>query len=88
MYISVLVNGGYMADYTVVEAREKFAEIINRANFAKERIYITRHGKRVAAVVSIEDVAVVEPGARDHGDTINIDSGSGVDSGKLPWEEL
>ena len=42
------------------EARAGFAEAVNRACFAGERTIIRRHGKEVAAVVSIEDLRALE----------------------------
>lgn len=42
------------------EVRERFTELMNRAAYAKERIVLTRHGKRLAAVVPIEDLETIE----------------------------
>jgi len=42
------------------QARAAFAEAVNRAHFAGERTIIRRHGKDVAAVVSAEDVKILE----------------------------
>lgn len=37
------------------EARQKFAEVIDRARLMKEPTTITRHGVPVAVVVSVEE---------------------------------
>ncbi len=42
------------------EARATFAEALNRARFAGERTVIRRHGKDIAAVVSIDDFRALE----------------------------
>jgi len=42
------------------QARAAFAEAVNRVNFAGERTIICRHGKAVAAVVSVEDLETIE----------------------------
>jgi prevent-host-death family protein len=42
------------------QARAAFAEALNRANFTGERAVIRRHGKDVAAVVSVEDLKTLE----------------------------
>jgi prevent-host-death family protein len=42
------------------QVRAGFAEAVNRANFAGERTVIQRHGKDVAAVVSVEDLKTLE----------------------------
>ena len=45
---------------TTVEARDNFAELIDRAALSSERIVITRHGEPMAALVSLEDLELVE----------------------------
>lgn len=47
-------------DANVVEARRNFAELINQAAYRKERISITRRGKKVAYIVPVEDVDLIE----------------------------
>jgi prevent-host-death family protein len=42
------------------QVRAGLAEVVNRANFAGERTVIRRHGKDVAAVVSVEDLKTLE----------------------------
>ncbi len=42
------------------EARKDFADAINRVAYAGERIIVHRRGKDVAALVSVEDLAVLE----------------------------
>lgn len=42
------------------KAREKFADILNEVAFKGERILLHRHGKDVAAVISAEDLALLE----------------------------
>lgn len=45
---------------TASQARATFAEALNRAIFGGERTIIRRHGKEVAAVVSLGDLQVLE----------------------------
>ena len=49
-----------MTDFAISTAREQLADLVNRAAYAKERVGLTRHGRRVAAIVSIEDLALLE----------------------------
>jgi prevent-host-death family protein len=42
------------------EAREGFADTINRVAFGKERVVLRRRGKEVAAVVPIDDLRLLE----------------------------
>ncbi len=41
-------------------ARDRFADILNRAAYGKERVVLTRRGRPLVAVVPIEDVARLE----------------------------
>ena len=45
---------------STVKARANLAEVINRAVYGRERIVLTRRGKRIAAVVPFEDVRILE----------------------------
>ncbi len=45
---------------SVTEAREDFAELVNRAAYKEERVIITRRGRAIAAIVPIDDVAYLE----------------------------
>src|SRR5882672_9250954 len=42
------------------EAREKLADILNDVAFRGERVLLERHGKSIAAVVSVEDLELLE----------------------------
>lgn len=39
------------------EAARGFSDLVSRAAYGHERIVLTRHGRPVAAVVSLEDLA-------------------------------
>ena len=45
---------------SVKEARDQFAELLNRAAYGGELVRITRHGKVIAGVVSKEDLQLIE----------------------------
>jgi len=45
---------------TTSTARTEFADILNRAAYAGERVILHRHKKAVAAVVPIEDLELLE----------------------------
>ena len=45
---------------SISEARDGFAELINRAAYARERVRVVRRGRVVAAVVPMEDVELLE----------------------------
>ena len=49
-----------MATISTVKARDEFSTVVNRAAFGKERVILTRRGKKLAAVVPIDDVKLLE----------------------------
>src|SRR5688572_20436459 len=55
----VLYNSS-MSERRISEARESFSTTVNRVAFGGERVVLTRHGKRVAAVVPIGDLDLLE----------------------------
>ena len=44
----------------VSEARETFAELVNRAAYGHERVLVARRGRPIAAIVPIEDDQLLE----------------------------
>jgi prevent-host-death family protein len=44
----------------VTEARKDLAELVNRVAYGGERIPLSRHGKVVAAIVSADDLDLLE----------------------------
>ena len=51
---------GPLPTCTIAQLREQLSDVINRAAFRYERIVITRRGKPIAAIVSIEDASWLE----------------------------
>lgn len=49
-----------MSMISTAEAREHFSELVNRTCYGNERITLTRRGKQIAAIISIEDLALLE----------------------------
>lgn len=49
-----------MTSMTTVEARENFSELINQAAYGKKRIILTRRGKPLVAVISLEELKALE----------------------------
>lgn len=45
---------------TVSQARADLADTVNRVAFTKERVILKRRGKKVAAILPIEDLAALE----------------------------
>ena len=49
-----------MTRTTASKARVKFSELLNRVAKKRERIIVQRRGKEVAALVPVEDLALLE----------------------------
>ncbi len=49
-----------MADVSIADARKNLADLLNRVAYSKERVVLTRHGKEIAAIVSIEELGLVD----------------------------
>lgn len=45
---------------SVAEARDQFADIINRVAYGHERILLARHGKVLVAMIPVEDLEALE----------------------------
>jgi prevent-host-death family protein len=62
-----------MTRLNVSKAREEFPDIVNRAAYGSERTIVSRRGKDVAAVISIEDLHLLERLAQKEMDRIDIE---------------
>lgn len=49
-----------------LEAKEQFADIVNRVAHGKERIILTRRGKEIAALISLEDLHLLQQSQDKH----------------------
>jgi prevent-host-death family protein len=47
-------------DMTTAEARKNLADVLNRVAYTRERVVVTRHGREIAAIVSMEDLTLIE----------------------------
>lgn len=45
-----------MLKMSTVEARENFSEMINQAAYGNQRVVLTRRGKPLVAVISLQDL--------------------------------
>lgn len=75
------------------KARQEFAEVVSRVGYTGERAVITRHGKPIAAIVSVEDeklLAEIEA-LEDAEDRAAIDQylrEGGAGQKLVPWENV
>lgn len=76
-----------MSELPISEARDRLGEIASRAEHAQERTVLTRHGKAVAAVISIEDLRELEA-AEDEADLTAAREALAVDAPRVPHREV
>jgi len=68
------------------QARQEFADIVNRAAYGGERVILHRHKKPVAAVVPIEDLELIERME----DEVDIAAARKAlkEKGRIPWSKI
>lgn len=78
-----------MSERRISAARESFSTTVNRVAFGGERVVLTRHGRRVAAVVPIEDLELLEQleDARDL-DDVRAALADSANRDTVGWEDL
>jgi prevent-host-death family protein len=78
-----------MSELPITDAREDLAEVINRVAYGHERVRLTRRGKPLAAVVSIEDVELLER-LEDQADLDAMRSAleDPANAQPIPWEQV
>lgn len=60
-----------MSVITATRARNEFADVVQRASRKKQRVVLTRRGKKLAAVVSMEDLELLERLIEEEDDRID-----------------
>ena len=77
---------------TTVDARNQFSDVLNRAAYGREHVVLTRRGKPIAAVVSYEDLQILEralEALEDQSDLAEADRVLADESDEvLDWEEV
>lgn len=63
-----------MIRLNVVELRQSLADMLNRAEYQGERIVVHRRGKDAAAIISIEDLRLLERLVSEAEDRADIDA--------------
>jgi antitoxin Phd len=77
--------------YTTAEARKRFADLVNKVAYGKEQIVLTRKGQEMAALISIEELTLLQH-IEDHLDIEDAnkalsDSGDNVSAQEF-WEKV
>ncbi len=72
---------------SVSQAREEFADLVNRAAYKEERVIVTRRGRAIAAIVPIADVAYLER-LEDEYDVKLAEEARAEGGEPIPWEDI
>lgn len=80
-----------MSELTVTEARAHLADVVDAARVGRGPIYLTRHGRRVAAVIDADDLDRLIAAAEDLADiraawAARAEMADG--SPAVPWEQV
>jgi prevent-host-death family protein len=74
---------------SVSEARESFADLVNRVAYRKERVLVTRHGKPIAAVIPIEQVEFLERAEDAYDNRLADEALAELEHAPaVPWEQV
>ena len=79
-----------MKRISVVELRQFLADILNRAEYLGERTVIHRRDKDAAAIISIEDLHLLERLIREEEDRIDIAAAQAAreENDYIPYEDF
>lgn len=74
---------------TVSEARQSFADLVNRVAYRKERVLVTRHGRPIAAIVPMEQVEFLERAEDAYDLRMAEEARRELDhTPAIPWEQV
>ena len=72
---------------STADARKKLANIVNRVAFGKEAFVLTRRGEALAALVSVEDLKLIQE-IEDRMDIDDAWKARSESEETVSWEEL
>lgn len=61
-----------MTRVSVADARKALSEILNRAAYAHQRTIITRHDEDLAAIISIDELRLLDALIQMHEDKVDL----------------
>ena len=78
-----------MTRISASKARSDFAELLNQVSYKGDRVLLHRRGKNVAAVVPVEDFALLE----ELEDRLDLEAARAAlrgvkKKGTIPWEKI
>ena len=76
-----------MREIPISNIREDFADTVRRVEYQSERIMLTRHGKPVAALVSVADLELLEL-LEDRADLEAMRKAMDESDERIPYEKV
>lgn len=76
-----------MTKMSVTAARDDLAEMVRRVEVSRERVVLTRHGRDVAALVSAEDLELLEL-LEDRADLEAVREALAESSDRVPFAKI
>ena len=79
-----------MTEMTVTAARNNLADVIDDARVTHAPVFLTRRGRRVAAVIDADDLERLTQAAEDLADIEAADAARAeiAEHGTIPWDEV
>jgi prevent-host-death family protein len=80
-----------MSEITVSDARARLADVVDSARVRHDPVYLTRRGRRVAAVIDADDLDALVAAAEDLADIkAAADARDEMAGGEaaLPWDQV
>lgn len=91
MYISAfMAHDGCMSELSVTDARARLADVVDAARVGHTPVYLTRRGRRVAAVIDADDLDRLFEAAEDLADIEAARAARAeiADEGTIPWDQV
>lgn len=79
-----------MTELTVTDARARLADVVDEARVRHDPVYLTRRGRRVAAVIDADDLDRLFEAAEDLADleAARRARAEVAEEGTIPWEQV
>jgi prevent-host-death family protein len=81
-----------MSEMTVTEARARLADVVDQARVEHDPVFLTRHGRRIAAVIDAEHLEQLIEAAEDLADLQAAAAARAemADTGEnpIPWDQV
>jgi prevent-host-death family protein len=81
-----------MSEMTVTEARARLADVVDEARVAHDPVFLTRRGRRVAAVIDADDLQRLIEAAEDLADieAARAARAEMAETGEasIPWDQV